>query len=347
MSDASDFLSCDWGTTSFRLRWVCGTDRSIIREVREQAGVKALYEQALVEGAFTEEERAGVFTRFLREKIAKLMAGETADPRHMSLVISGMASSSVGWRELPYANTPFALDGKGLRFEEMKWNAPAWIGRTYLLSGVATPHDIMRGEELETIGLMSEPSLASARAQCLLILPGTHSKHVWIEHESVVDFRTWMTGELFTVMGKHSLLRASVDLDAPESASFSEDHRLAFQEGVLWAKQHGLAEGLFRVRTRSVLEQRPIPDNTAFFSGLLIGAELRHLLRLDGGDTRGDTSPVILGAAGRLSGFYAAALDILLSESRPWQRVSSQQVERATVAGHAIFLGSRHDSRDD
>lgn len=332
MPGLSEFLSCDWGTTSFRLRWVRGSDRAVIREVRERTGAKALYARALEEGASMEEGRTRVFARFLGEQLEKLAAGEAIGQRPVPLVISGMASSSVGWRELPYARTPFDLDAQGLRFEELKWNSPAWLGPTYLISGIATQHDIMRGEEMEIIGLMSEPSLAAARGQCLLVLPGTHSKHIWIRDESVVDFRTSMTGELFEVLGKQSLLRASVDLGAPELTSFPEGHRRAFQEGILWAKQRGLAGGLFRVRTRAVLDHQPLPDNTSFFSGLLIGAELRHLLSGD------DDSPVVLAAAGHLSERYAAGLDTLLGQSRRWLCLSPEQVERATVAGHAIFL---------
>ena len=60
---------------------------------------------------------------------------------------------------------------------------------------------------------MSHPDLAALRKRSLLILPGTQSKHIQIENQSVIDFRTFMTGELFEVLGRHSILRASVDLD--------------------------------------------------------------------------------------------------------------------------------------
>ena len=335
MNGAPEFLSCDWGTTAFRLRWVRGPDCSVLREVREPAGAKSLYEQAIKEGAVTAEGRAGVFARFLRAMLEKLATGTPGPTNPLPLVISGMASSSVGWRELPYAQTPFDLDGLGLHFEELKWDSPARVGTTYLISGMATQHDIMRGEEIEVIGLMSEPSLLDARDRCLLILPGTHSKHVWIKDQSVIDFRTSMTGELFDVLGKYSLLRASVDLGEAEATSLTEGHRLAFQEGVRWAKERGLTAGLFRVRTRAVLDHRPVPENTSFFSGLLIGAELRHLA-----DTS-DDSPVLLGAAGRLSEAYAAALEVLLGKSRPWLQIPREHVERASLAGHALVLRKR------
>jgi len=142
-----------------------------------------------------------------------------------------MASSSVGWRELPYAKTPFPLDGSGVRSDELTWSKPEWLGPVHLISGVATACDMMRGEETEIIGLMSEASLASQRNRSLLILPGTHSKHVWIEDQSVVEFRTFMTGELFEVLGQQSLLKASVDAAVQvRSDSLSGPDRAAFQE---------------------------------------------------------------------------------------------------------------------
>ena len=248
-----DFLSCDWGTTSFRLRWVRGVERKVWREIREPAGIKSLHEEAAKCGA-AGNARAEIFARFLRAKLAALFAGEEVPRTTLPLVISGMASSSVGWRELPYGPAPFALDGGCWRAEELHWNKPDWIGPTHLISGHATEHEMMRGEEAEIIGLMAAPELAALRRRCLLILPGTHSKHVRIENESVVDWRTFMTGELFDVLGRHSLLRASVDPDTrPTGAEFSESERAAFREGVLWAREHGLAGGLFRTRTRAVL----------------------------------------------------------------------------------------------
>src|SRR5206468_10724151 len=112
-----------------------------------------------------EAARADVFERFLNGKVEALLAGGKAPEHNLPLVISGMASSSVGWRDLPYAKTPFPLDGSGVWSQELNWSKPEWLGPTYLISGVATAYDMMRGEETEIIGLMSEPSLAARRNQ--------------------------------------------------------------------------------------------------------------------------------------------------------------------------------------
>ena len=331
-----DFLSCDWGTSSFRLRRVSGPERTVIREIHEQVGVKWLYGEATRTGAETQSRRAEVFASFLRDKLAELLAGERTLKHTLPLVISGMASSSVGWCELPYAKTPFLIDGRGLSSHELDWRKPEWIGKTYLISGLATAYDMMRGEEMEITGLMSDPRLATLRERSLLILPGTHSKHVWIEDQSVVDFRTFMTGELFDVLGRQSLLRASVDAGLhTRSDSLSEPDRVAFQEGVSWAKAHGLAGGLFRVRTRSVLDRRPLADNTCFFSGLLIGAELGSIIR------DAENRPVILGATRGLSELYALALEMIAGRAIQWIQLPPEQVEHATIAAHALFLQNK------
>lgn len=332
------FLSCDWGTTSLRLRWVQGADLTILREMRAPVGIKLLHEEAARNGA-TGEARAEVFAHCFREKLTALLAGAEPPSLPLPLMISGMASSSVGWREVPYASAPFPLDGRGVRTEELRWNKPDWVGPTWLVSGVATEHEMMRGEESEILGLMAGPDRAAFREGCLLILPGTHSKHVRIENQAVVDWRTFMTGELFEVLGRHSLLRASLDPGSSAAAPMSPADRAAFGEGVKWAQEHGLAGGLFRVRTRAVLGRRPAAENTWFFSGLLIGAELSGLAN------HTQPGPVLLAAASELAGPYALALEIIAGDTMPWTQVPVGSVDRATIAAHALWLQLRSQRR--
>jgi 2-dehydro-3-deoxygalactonokinase len=328
---ATEFLSCDWGTSSFRLRWISGSDYSVRREIREPVGVKALYEEASRHVAGSEKARAEVFAHFLRQKIEEL-GNDGRNPGPIPLVISGMASSTVGWKELPYAQVPFPLDGSGLRWEELAWHGPKGLGATYLISGVATAHDMMRGEESEVLGLMAQPGFSALRQRSLLILPGTHSKHLWIRDDCIVDVRTFMTGELFDVLGRHSLLRASLDLEAsPGADSLSASDRAAFQEGAVWGKDHGLAGGLFRVRTRAVLGQRPLAENKWFFSGLLIGAELGAIIE------QAEGSPLLVAGARVHAELYHLAMQAI-GGTNQWIQVPPEQVELATLRAHALFL---------
>ena len=66
------------------------------------------------------------------------------------VVISGMASSTIGLRELPYKPLPFAADGSDLVAEIL---APTvdFKHATLLISGVSSTDDVMRGEILERV----------------------------------------------------------------------------------------------------------------------------------------------------------------------------------------------------
>jgi 2-dehydro-3-deoxygalactonokinase len=245
-----------------------------------------------------------------------------------------MASSSIGWRELPYARAPFALDGQGLLVEEVIWDKPPRIGTTRLISGVRTEREMMRGEECEIIGLMSDPTLAELRQRSLLILPGTHCKHVWIENERVINFRTYMTGELFELLARHSILRASVDLSLCTEGLRTDSDRAAFTQGVLWAKEHGSPGSLFRVRTRAVLDGAPAHENTWFLSGLLIGAELTEVCRSV------TDRPIILAAPAQFSELYSLASRTIASTTTQYIVVPPNELEAALVTAHAMVCAS-------
>ena len=290
-----------------------------------------MFEQASAVDA-APPNRGEVFARFLTKKLHELLGNEPPPTTPLPLVISGMASSSVGWRELPYARTPFAIDGGDLVSQPLDWNSPPWLGPTHLISGVATQDDMMRGEECEIIGLMSSAELAPYRERCLLILPGTHSKHVRIENSRIVEWRTFMTGELFEVLGRHSLLRASLDLAARHAeASRFEASDSAFAEGVRTARERGLAATLFKVRTRAVLHGVSAHENTAFFSGLLIGAEILEMAR------SGDGAAILAGN-GATAQSYRRAMDLVFPSTAEWIQLPPEEVERATVVAHALFL---------
>lgn len=325
MNRSEDFLSCDWGSTSFRLRWVRGPKREIFREICEPSGVKVIYEEASQNGAQDEKSRAPFFAKFLKTKLEALLGSTPVPAKPLPLFISGMASSTVGWCEVPYARAPFALDGSNAQTHKLDWSKPAWIGATYLISGVATDLEMMRGEETEIMGLMAEPALQRLQARALLILPGTHSKHVRIENGCVLDWRTFMTGELFEVLGTRSLLRASVEMNAKFDAT-------AFVEGIRWANERGLAESLFRVRTRAVLGKRPPTENTSFLSGLLIGAELAGLHSLTG------ERSIIMAAGGRLAEAYQLALQTMAPPRLNWVCLPPEMSSRAVVSAHAMLL---------
>lgn len=128
-------------------------------------------------------------------------------------MVSGMASSSIGWRELPYALLPFSLEGSSVVGQ---WVEP----EVYLISGVRGANDMMRGEETQALGWAEQVGDALP-LRATLVLPGTHSKHLRLQSGNLTGITTFMTGELFEMLRAHSMLRHSMDLVAtgePEGA---------------------------------------------------------------------------------------------------------------------------------
>ena len=302
-----EFLSCDWGTTSFRLRWI--VDGEILREHSDQTGCKALF-------GSSGENRADSFATHLRSAISKL---DLPNSRTLPLAISGMASSTIGWRELPYAQLPLGLDGTQLRFEPLLWNSPPQITQTFLVSGAATENDMMRGEETEAIGLMV--ALETEITDAVLILPGTHSKHLTIANSQITTIRTFMTGELYEALTEHTVLRASITKRSPLDQK-------AFMKGIDCAATHGLAGALFQTRTRNVLQREPPEANASFLSGILIGDELRAI--------NATTPPkVLIAGADIIRESYSVAAHHLRISAHIF---SSEEVRLAVPRAHAQIL---------
>jgi 2-dehydro-3-deoxygalactonokinase len=243
------FLSCDWGTSRFRLRLAEITSGSVLAETTSGAGV------ANIASATAPSMRPAVFGQEVLAGIDSLSAQAGKDLGSLPLVISGMASSTLGWQELPYAKLPFALSGKHALWRELPpLEHRSGESRVFLLSGVCSNDDVMRGEETELLGAWRFAPWVKEDARSIVILPGTHSKHLEIQNQVLVDFRTYMTGELFDILGKHSVLRHSLPSEHALSTTSSQtllstELRKAFASGVEVGTQRPLSNALFLVRT--------------------------------------------------------------------------------------------------
>jgi 2-dehydro-3-deoxygalactonokinase len=325
---ATFFVNCDWGTTHFRLRAVRANDVEIAAEFRSDDGAARLAAQA--PGSARADDR---FRAVLHDGLLKL-SGKLQEPLSAAWVlISGMASSSIGWQELPYAKVPLPLDGHGLVWRELE---PIAIGtavhRVVLISGARTDTDVLRGEEIQALGLFQLAAVQATGTPCLVIMPGTHSKHLVVQSGRIEGFRTFMTGELFDVLGRHSILEHSIGSAGGLETRLASESRSAFQAGVEDSVDLALSAALFRVRTRQLLDGHSHESNRAYLSGVLIGSELAYLRQAEC-----STQRLLLCAAAPLDEYYATALDVLgLSERLTV--VEARDLERLSALGQAVLL---------
>lgn len=311
-------LSCDWGTSNFRLYLLESKNLACLGQVSSPAGVGVLRRQIEEQGV----EATPFFLSFLQEQVERLAQQVEENLTGIPLFISGMASSSIGIFELPYAQLPFSITGEDLVYHKIEPNA-SFSHAIYLFSGLQSPADVMRGEETQVIGMQNNISAADA----IFILPGTHAKHIRIQAGKIVDFSTFMTGELFQLTSQRSILSHSVEsrpIDDQEAISY-------FKQGVTLMKTGNYLETLFQARTNTLLKGFSPTQNYCFLSGIHIGYELTALQKLSA------ATQIVICAGDALALLYRTALNSLGISNNTYV-VPNHQSKMATSFGHLAML---------
>ncbi len=302
-------ISCDWGSTNVRFRLLDLETGQVLRSTEGSRGVLEIVKSA------NGGEAAPLFESVVRESLAPWIEPDLAQ----AMVVSGMPSARGAWCELPYARVPFPLNGQSVVTQELPALA---LGPTtpalpvLLVSGLAAPGAVMRGEETQLIGLHSLGLISDG--DCV-VLPGTHSKHVAIKGNAVQGFRSFMTGELFHLLRSHSSL-------APAMTAPPEPSNDAFERGVRSAAAGQWAESLFPVRGHHLLGTAAASEGSSFLSGLLIGSELRTL--------DPDLHVVIAAGAGLIPPYRRAAELLGIDQVH---FLSDEQLTQGFLQGHAAL----------
>ncbi|MET7258588.1 2-dehydro-3-deoxygalactonokinase [Dyadobacter fermentans] len=322
-------LSCDWGTSSFRLRLVNVTDHDVVGEVTSANGIGAVYNAWQEANADGSVARADYYLSIIATQITALHKQTGIDLAGVPIVVSGMASSSIGMEELPYARLPFALDGAHLGMRHYEGYA-GFPHEVTLISGVRSDHDVMRGEETQLIGLGAAMDLSGRDA--IFIFPGTHSKHMFVRDGRLIDFKTFMTGEVFNLMANQSILKDSIDQYF--QSDFNEEAAAAFRSGIRESGSGNILNALFTVRTNQLFDLLNKRENGMFLSGLLIGYEIRDL-------TKETSAHLVLCGGNNLYQLYKAAVETLGLAGRA-TIIPSEIVDRAATTGHIRIFENKH-----
>jgi len=246
MNNKIEWIALDWGTTHFR-SWAMGAGGKVLDQVKSDQGM----------GNLTPEQFEPIFL----SHVEPWLAGRT---HPLSAFACGMVGAKQGWIEAAYIATPCTPP----RNEQLV-KAPISDPRVqvFIVPGLSQfkPADVMRGEETQIAGfLASMPNFDGVAC-----LPGTHSKWVTISKGVVKHFTTFMTGEMFGLLSKKSVLRHSVTGRGWDNAAFIGGVKLSMDTPELTAQE------LFSIRPQSMLHGLPANEARARLSGLLIGAELR------------------------------------------------------------------------
>lgn len=274
------FVAVDWGTSHLRV-WLLAADGSVLAERRSDQGMAA-----------TPREQY--------EAILDAHLDALAVPADIPVIMCGMVGSRQGWVEAGYLPVPVSLD----RIPDNAARVDGVARDIRILPGLsrtdfAAP-DVMRSEETQLFGL-SRLSPVADDMKRIVCMPGTHSKWVHMEGRSVIDFASFITGDMYAVMAAHSVLHHSLSADSvdPKSPAF----KTAVEASL--SSPADLLARLFSIRAAGLLHNLLPADARASLSGCLIGQEIAGAL------PRFSTTDKIDLVAGNTPGtLYAEALAI-------------------------------------
>jgi 2-dehydro-3-deoxygalactonokinase len=313
MDSGKYFFSCDWGTSSFRLRLVEAETLTILLEVANNNGITACHELWKQSG-LQESDPLSFYQSIMAAEILSLQQQTDQDLSDIPIVLSGMVSSSLGMIELPYKSLPFLMDGSDLGIHVVN-RSKSFMHEMVIVSGVRSDDDVMRGEETQLVGCFSRQQLG----QQLFILPGTHSKHITVVDNQVVDFQTFMTGEVFRLLSTKSILSASIEYGTTLEFGTNKE---SFIEGVNDSSLLNPLHAFFLVRTNFLFRRKTKQENLYYLSGLLIGMELKEIGKKD--------CKITLMCSHALQANYETAFQQLGFEDR----LFTINVDEAMVRGH-------------
>jgi 2-dehydro-3-deoxygalactonokinase len=292
MTDSAPaLLAADWGTTNFRL-FLFGTDGEIIARHTANIGLKNL----------------GVLT--FEQALLSVMKEDFARP-DLPILLCGMVGSRTGWQEAPYVPCPAGLP----EIVAGIVTAPSDKLRAKIVPGLSAEADhkgllnVMRGEETQIYGLSRKVGDSS------YVLPGTHCKWANVENGIVTGFSSYMTGEMFQVLKRHSILGDLMVDDADDADAFLLGVDRALED-------KSFLSLVFSVRTEGLFGHIKPESLSSYLSGLLIGSEIRAEIGRHG------VRPVGLIGDGTLVNLYERAL-----KHTGFYKITRHDGDEASAAG--------------
>ena len=235
------WVALDWGTSNFRAYLM--DNNHIIDQVSTQEGMK-----------FVDQNE------FKKTLIKNIDAWNNKFDIKV-VIASGMVGAKQGWIEVPYINSP--CDIRNLNFKSLKILDDVKI---HILSGVSqfNPSDVMRGEETQIAGFL----LNNIDFNGSICLPGTHSKWVNLNSYNIQEFTTFLTGELYEIVKKYSILNHSLNTAELDDEIVKSAAKLIIENPSF------ISNKLFEIRAENLLKNSSQISNNSKLVGYLLGIEL-------------------------------------------------------------------------
>ena len=236
------WIAVDWGTSSFRAYLII--EDVVSDTIETNDGMKFVKNNNF----------ENTFINLIEKWLIK--------DKKIDVLASGMVGARQGWIEAPYQKAPCNLNN-------INYISPVLTDNRISLkifSGISQndPPDVMRGEETQIAGFLTN----NKNFKGSICLPGTHSKWIKINKNSLEIFKTFMTGELFEIISKNSVLSHSMISDNLDKAEILNSANKIMNKPELFAN------ALFQLRADDLINSKGAIIYRSRLSGYLLAMEL-------------------------------------------------------------------------
>ena len=323
----------DSGTTNSRLRLYDRTTCKVLDTEKIQIGVK----DTAISGSNTNLKAQ------LKRGLERLLRKNQLEPTDIEyLAASGMITSNLGIYEVPHVTSPagiseFAKYSKVTKLEELL-NIPCIfipgmknkcsLSETDNLVSCINDFDVMRGEEVESFGLLKQ---FDVKGKGIMVLPGSHTKFVAVgANKELLYCLSTLGGETLQAIQKQTILSDSLD-----SSLIANIDAKMLECGYEAAKQHGLTRSFYHIRLLDLFTDLDENQRANYFTGSVIYNDLQALSQSL--EEVGEIDWMIVGGSNPLRKAFTHLLRYM---NHKWKIIEAedQQVELSLVYGATDIL---------
>lgn len=256
------------------------------------------------------------------------------------VLAAGMITSNMGLYELPHLMAPAGIEelAAGMQSAILPevTSHPIWfIPGVRNASGPVDLEscdqaDMMRGEEVETFGLIAQQGFSFP---AIVVLPGSHTKFVWLDENSRISGSiTTIAGELLSAITHNTLIANALNKSFAETLDPE-----ALLAGARHGRRVGLGRACFQVRMLDLFAGMSYNQKANFLLGAVLANDLAAL---DNSDAIPNAArlPLIVGGGSVM----AKGLELLLTtDERKVCRVDDALLMSASGVGCIAIANKR------
>lgn len=321
----------DSGTTNTRIRLLRENETTVEDIEKVQVGVR----NTAIEG--TNE----TLKRHLYSGIGTILKRNGLQPSDIKYVIaSGMITSNLGLYEVPHINGPAKVEDFSKRslvikmdeFFDLIWIFTPGLKNNPMVADITeeiNKFDIMRGEEVETIGLLKQ---FDVQGKGVVILPGSHTKFIFISEDKALEYcLSTLGGETIYAIQQGTILSSSLH---DEIINVVDEKRM--YQGFKATEKYGLTRSFYHIRLLQMFSELTDNELANYYVGSILYSDLKSLQSTI---SESDIKWIIVGGAEPLRSSFTFLVDRMYSNLNII-KPNDEQIEKAIVLGPKIISAS-------